>query len=207
MGNPIPLIEWMLYWKTLIISLWTYNIEIEYLKWSPKGSPLWSLESVNIVRHHSHDCVLWYGTVDLKVQRLCRCTFFLPTWALKAEQFVQLIVEKKVREIQSVSRTPGSPAGAEMESLMTRDAGGLRNRVDLDWQPARKCEHQSYSHRNWIILTTWTPLEADSPLECPLKSPGQKTPWFLLCTPLSKRRSWACMKFWPTEPRNKWMLF
>ena len=46
--------------------------------------------------------------------------FFLVTWTLKAEQFVQLVVEKKVREIQSVSRTPGSPAGAEMEGHMTR---------------------------------------------------------------------------------------
>ena len=83
MGNPIPLMEWMLYWKELIISLWSYNIEVEYLNWSPKDTPLWSLESVNTVRHHSHDCVLWYGTVDLKIQRLCRCTFFLSQEPLK----------------------------------------------------------------------------------------------------------------------------
>ena len=41
--------------------------------------------------------------------------FFLVTRALKAEHFLQLIVEKKVRKIRSVSGTHGSTGGAEME--------------------------------------------------------------------------------------------
>ena len=72
--------------------------------------------------------------------------FFLVARALKAERFVQLVVGEKVREIQNVSRTPGSPAGAEMEGHKTRDAGGLRN-GGSGLTAIKKCERQSYNHK------------------------------------------------------------
>ena len=63
------------------------KIVVEYLKWSPKDIPLWSLESVNMVKYRSHDCVLWLGTANLKVGKLCRCTFFLSHEPLKQSTF------------------------------------------------------------------------------------------------------------------------
>ena len=135
--------------------------------------------------------------------------FFLVTRALKAEHFLQLIVEKKVRKIRSVSGTHGSTGGAEMEGPHDK---GCRRPLGTEWS----CTDSQQGNvsisptttRDWILLTTWMFLEADSPLERPVKSPDQLMPWFLLYTTLNGRDGWACMEFWPTELwDNKWMLF
>lgn len=135
--------------------------------------------------------------------------FFLVTRALKAEHFLELIVEKKDRKIRSVSRTHGSTAGAEMEGPHDK---GCRWPLGTEWS----CTDSQQGNvsisptttRDWILLTTWMCLEADSPLERPVKSPDQLMPWFPLYTTLNGRDGWGCMEFWPTELwANERMLF
>lgn len=53
-----------------------------------------SLASVNIMRHHSHDYIILYGSVDLKIRRLCRD--LNPSHKpLRTENFSCLLLKKK----------------------------------------------------------------------------------------------------------------
>ena len=109
--------ERMLYWKAWIIILWPDRIVAEYLKGSPKRALKWS---VNMVSYPSRDCVLW---CNLKVVGLCRetgrwCrgTVFLATWALKAENFLQLVAEEKER-VEIWKGLGGVPAVAQQKQI------------------------------------------------------------------------------------------
>lgn len=105
---------------------------------------------------------------------------YLVTWALKAENFLQLIAEEKVRKIGSVRRAQRPVAGLEMVRPHAKEC----RRVDLYCQPWGKV----------VISSTTTGTEFSYNLNVrgsrffsrASSWESKLTPWFQLCTTLRR---------------------
>lgn len=150
------------------------------------------------MNYHCHDCVvIWHSNPKLGdyVGGLD-----LITWALKTENFLQLVVEEKVRKIWSLGRTQCTVAGSETEGPHDKECrwppGTEWTSTDSQWGNVGSSPTNT---RGWIPLTTRIFLEADSSLQFPVKSLGRVTPQWQLCAALAEDRREPA---WPFGQQN-----